>query len=129
MQEKEIQAAIDDFCKPIEHEPQTEEEFINQMIFWGRMQISGAAGGVCRHPEIGIVEVGEDIDEKLIKANRDRGILLICGGLAIKACLKFNLSLPGKPAKNGATRFEDWFNTVAERCGKTERYEAMVFEP
>lgn len=105
-----------------DREPETEEEFIYTLEFFGRFLLNQATEEYRRYP-IGIISYDAKIDWGKVEKNFDHGILEIVNSLVELACKKFHLNRQGDLNDS----FKVWFDNMAEKYNRKARYNESVF--
>ncbi|MFH1551750.1 MAG: hypothetical protein ABIC36_02635 [bacterium] len=111
---------------PSGRDPETEEEFIYALEYWGKFMVNQAASEYGRLP-LGIISYDTKIDEGKVTKNFDPEFLKLISHLVKLACERFNLSQPGPEHDNSRTSFKEWFNSVAEKYDLKVRYDERIF--
>ena len=111
----------------VKENPETEKEFMDAFIFWGRIQLAGASGALTCHP-LGIPSYDEKFQEDEIIKHWHPGIMIIIANHVMAACERFSLACPGMELGMPDRKpFKKWFDEVAMKLGKEARYSRMVF--
>ena len=112
----------------VQSDPETEEEFIYTLEFWGKFMVNQAAAEYGQ-PPLGIIPHGVKIDEQKITSNFNPKILKLINHLVGLACKKFSLTQleSEKLGQTDSIIFESWFNNMAEKYGLNVRYDKRIF--
>lgn len=122
---EEIMRELDAYFEKIitHRNPETEEEFIYTLEFFG-MFLIGQATAEYGIPPFGIIPCNTEIDYQKVISSFDSDTLRIINSLVSLACEKFNLS---RESNSDGLTFEKWFNATAEKYGLKVRYEEAIF--